>query len=418
MKIYAFLLGTTMRDAVEVTVKPADNLAHLYTALATDRVVTTKFAASEFDYYNAGTLKPADYAAAATPERKIAWDGVSQVLPNSFIIGKRPDQQQGVAPGGVQRPGMGELDASGGGGGDQRQAVAPGGVQQPGVDAADAGGGVGGSGDAGVAAVLRRLETKVTDLQQTVAAQGHKQELERLDKLLVKPTYSPASYASSRSPRPEERFPLKEATIEYYGLWENKAQKTVFTMLQPQNPAGPAPGPAARRTAVPLKDAIMAHIWPSAQSTDSIALAAQLGLPADFNVDPRNFLILHKDVEKAYDAHALLLMPRKAAGALSPSAVARPFARLAGRLAGFNANNYAGSELFLPKAADGHVPFMRLLAWKTVSALRAVYEEADAVASLPGDLELDATVTGDSRNTVAQAVGALRSHGARFLPLV
>ena len=139
-------------------------------------------------------------------------------------------------------------------------------------------------------------------------------------------------------------------------------------------------------------------------------------------MDPRNFLILSKSVELAYDADALLLLPRRGIDGAPPAAVARVFG---GRLLRLpesvkaQLRSYGGQKLHLPRASEGCIPFMRLLAWKAVSALRAANEETDSFADLPSDVHLDATVTHNdvAVGASARAVDTLKRLGARFLPV-
>ena len=265
-----------------------------------------------------------------------------------------------------------------------------------------------------------RSQHELLTLQQELL---RKQALAELDRLLIKPIFSPRSSGSSRSPHPDARLALKVQTIDYYGLWDSSdepdpTKRRVFTML-PNSPS-------ATPTSVPFHDAILAHVWPSSQSVDSLDLGRLLQLPEGFNVDPRNFLILSKSVELAYDADALLLLPRRGIDGAPPAAIARVFE---GRLLRLPDSvkaklpSYGGQQLHLPRASEGRIPFMRLLAWKAVSALRAAHEETDSLADLPSDVHLDATVThndeavGAAVGASARAVDTLKRLGARFLPV-
>ena len=54
----------------------------------------------------------------------------------------------------------------------------------------------------------------------------------------------------------------------------------------------------------------------------------------------------------------------------------------------------SGRALFLPLAAVGRVPFLRLLAWKAVSALRDGAEaDEGAAAAIPPEIDIDATLS-------------------------
>jgi hypothetical protein len=139
-----------------------------------------------------------------------------------------------------------------------------------------------------------------------------------------------------------------------------------------------------------------------------------LQLPIDFHLNVRNFLILDKSTELAFDADALLLLPaRSATRPVRAAARARTY-----RLSRFRSHKapevaaadceeikrLEGHELFLPRAAEGHTPFMRLLAWKAVSALRAGAEAADAEGATAdfrsGDVAFDASLESGSAAAV------------------
>jgi len=272
-----------------------------------------------------------------------------------------------------------------------------------------------------VLAEVRALSGKVDALDGKVEAQKQEQQrlrrLAELDNLLIKPSFAPSSSGSMRSPHPEDRIPLKVETIDYYGLWASKVGDdsrnwTVYPML-----ADTDVGADGRPAPVPLRDAILAHVWPSNQSQGGLPVAKLLGLPENFNVRPRNFLILSKPVEKAFDADALLLLPRSGDGAgVPPAVVARVFRSRASRVPSVQPavlESWSGRLLYLP---NGNVPFLRLLGWKAVSALRASFEEEAAAAELPSEVDLNATVShdGTSRAALPRAVNSLLEAGARF----
>ena len=122
---------------------------------------------------------------------------------------------------------------------------------------------------------------------------------------------------------------------------------------------------------------------------------------------------------------ALLLLPVRAEPPTPPGARARPF-RLAGYRAseadgGAEARNaiaaLSGRALFLPRAADGRVPFLRLLAWKAVSALRdGTGADADAATAFSPEIDVDATVSRgpDSRGLGSSGFAELLSVGLVF----
>ena len=158
-----------------------------------------------------------------------------------------------------------------------------------------------------------------------------------------------------------------------------------------------------------------------AKAAEAEALISLLRLPHDFHVLPRNFLVLHKEAEAAFDAEALLLFPARTP---TLSAASRLFRteRITGATPAETAakrarlNGFARRRLFLPLAGEGHVPFMRLLAWKAVSALRAHEEEDEAGlgANPPVDLDMNATTTTRDDGVVVAAVQRLRMAGFRF----
>ena len=282
------------------------------------------------------------------------------------------------------------------------------------------------------AAAAPSLATLVEAVNRSAAA-NQRAELERL---LIRPTFSLASTPSrgsggGRSPKAQERFQLKLDVITFYGLWDpatatepEVAQRRVFTMLPP----------AGGSASVTLSDAVLAHIWPSALAGESDALRRLLGLPAAFHLQPRNFLILDKAVARAFDADALLLLPVREAPPVPPRVRARPFrvaefqTAAAGGCSGGDGDGSGGCvrsniaaladrELYLPRAAEGCTPFMRLLAWKALSALRAGAEADEAAAAeFPGEVGVDATLARDDAGRPRGATGftALLSTGLVF----
>ena len=172
------------------------------------------------------------------------------------------------------------------------------------------------------------------------------------------------------------------------------------------------PDAHGRPQSVPYKDAILSHIWPSSQAGEARAIGAVLRLPRDFHVSERNFLILPKAVERLFDADALLLFPSRGpprAATFRTGTVEN--APLADQPA---VAQYVGRTLYLPKEAEGKVPFMRLLGWKAVSAVRAEAEAAAAVEALPADLELDSSRDAEGVAAVSRLVETVRAAGWRF----
>ena len=271
-------------------------------------------------------------------------------------------------------------------------------------------------GDSVIASALTRIEAMSSALVAAVERSSLATRRAELERLLIRPTFSIASSPSTtatsggaRSPRAHERVQLKRDVIAFYGLWDpatehlpDVSSRRVFTMLSPSG---------CPRAPVAFKDAILAHIWPSALARESDALRQQLGLPPAFHVHVRNFLILDRVVELAFDADALLLLPARAQPPAPPSVRARAFrvddraAAADGGAARASVDALAGSELHLSRACEGHVPFMRLLAWKAFSALRAGAGAYDGEAAFPVDVDVNVEAT-ISRDRVGRTPGA------------
>ena len=208
--------------------------------------------------------------------------------------------------------------------------------------------------------------------------------------------------------------------VSFYGLWDPLYPETaehgrVFTML---TEADDSPS-------VPFKAATLAHVWPSALHGESDAMRRLLGLPAGFHVQERNFLVLSREAETAVDNDALLLLPARAALPAPPAVRARVFRldefrsadTVHGAAACEAAARLAGRALFLPRATQGGAPFLRLLAWKAVSALRAGAEHDDeaAAAAYPQSVALDASLEGgEGARRAAGALAELLSVGLVF----
>ena len=299
-------------------------------------------------------------------------------------------------------------------------------VLLPGEPGAAAGGGGGFAAAAGVQAAAGgvaagREGSALAVLAGAVARLEAREARRDFERLFIPPIFKPPSFGSSRSPRQELRHcGLKEETIDFYGLWADKAARTVYTML-----AGPGDDVAAAHpAAVPFSEAKLAHICPSSKANDSRFLSDLLHLPANFRVQPRNFLILSGEAKAAFDSEALLLFPSR-----GPPLSATTRLYRTDRISGATVDDTAGKrarlahfarrQLYLPRAGEGREPFMRLLAWKVVLSLRATEEEEEAgllEADPPADLDMAATTTTtvhDDR-VVVTAVQRLREAGFRF----
>jgi len=123
-------------------------------------------------------------------------------------------------------------------------------------------------------------------------------------------------------------------------------------------------------------------------------------------VNDRNFLILPKFFESAFDCDAMLLLPRRGLPPVVSARINRPEllpveGEQLARLVNFCKT---APQLYLPLASAGHVPFLRVLGWKALSAIRERSEDAAATDTAPD--YFDADVSGS--NTDAEGVTPLR----------
>jgi hypothetical protein len=127
----------------------------------------------------------------------------------------------------------------------------------------------------------------------------------------------------------------------------------------------------------------LAHIWPESYGNFS-DYASEMALPGDFHLQPRNFLLLPRDVHDAFDAGKLGFVPSR-----EGNFTARVFRRdgLPDGIASLD-----GVHLHLPRALEGHVPYRRSLGWFAWLAKGAAARE-------PGErAELKALEASDSRS--------------------
>lgn len=128
------------------------------------------------------------------------------------------------------------------------------------------------------------------------------QDRAAFERLFIEPVrHTSGSWSSTRRPKEHERLDLKILTSDFYGLWavhgDDKSKWTVDPMLSDTiNDDKPAP--------LPLKDVILAHMWPSKNDYMADEVASLLGLERGFSLQPRNFLLLPKFVEAALDCDA------------------------------------------------------------------------------------------------------------------
>jgi hypothetical protein len=166
--------------------------------------------------------------------------------------------------------------------------------------------------------------------------------------------------------------------------------------------------------AVPREEAILAHIWPSKMQNVVPKIAATLGLQEDFHVRPRNYLVLRKSEEVAFDKDALLLCPTRGPPV---TAVARLLhqERILDSEDVAHVRACAGRRLYLPRADEGCIPSMRLLGWKAMSALHAEATADDdrTVDHVPEEVELDVS---DDGGSLRRAAGRLAEVKVRYHP--
>jgi hypothetical protein len=148
--------------------------------------------------------------------------------------------------------------------------------------------------------------------------------------------------SSPRSVRKEERVRFKREVATYYGLATGDPN-TLVDMF----------GVVCR-----FDEVTLAHVWPNAlvDAAPSLEDKLALALPHDFYRSPRNYLLLGKDVHDAFDAGLIAFIPSR--GAINVRAFKPVPAAVSAQVAGLMER-----QLVLPRAAEGHVPFRRLLAW-------------------------------------------------------
>ncbi len=120
----------------------------------------------------------------------------------------------------------------------------------------------------------------------------------------------------------------------------------------------------------------------------------------------------------AVDSDAMLLLPRSGAPP-TVSARANQVDLLAAherqRLTAFCSTM---PTLYLPLASDGGLPFLRVLGWKGLSAIRArALDEAEALAGVPEFFDADVSLDGDGQPPLKKAMTRAASLGVRYRAL-
>jgi hypothetical protein len=268
---------------------------------------------------------------------------------------------------------------------------------------------------------LMRAEQRAEQkkIQEALDAMKVAQDRKDFERLFIEPVrHTSGSWASVRSPKVDERFDLKVATVTHYGLWKFREGDdpklwTVYPMLSDAAYVDNKP------VALPFKDVILAHVWPSKSGNpETHDVASLLGLPHTFAVEPRNFLLLPKFFESAFDSDSMLLLPRSGA---PPAVSARAHqvdllpAHERQRLSAFCSTT---PTLYLPLASEGGLPFLRVLGWKGLSAIRArALHEAEALAGVPEFFDADVSLDGDGQPPLKKAMTRAASLGVRYRAL-
>jgi hypothetical protein len=229
-----------------------------------------------------------------------------------------------------------------------------------------------------------RVDNELSISTAVAAALAKHVARDRLRGLFIEPT-SPSSLRSSEKRAAAEvvLVALKKRVLEYYGLGVNLEHEpwTARTMLcQP----GAEP--------LPFGQCDLAHIWPKERQRDADAICSELKLEEGFCDEPRNYLVLPRDAAVAFDREALILLPSRRGGIKvrrwrTETVLPTTAASLV--------SAYDGKELQWPTRliASPCVPFMRLLAWRMLSAFRKRPAPEDGGADIDEAGALDASDT-------------------------
>jgi len=144
----------------------------------------------------------------------------------------------------------------------------------------------------------------------------------------------------SASPPSKERKALKEAVAKFYGLSCDDDPNVLVDMLGVRGP---------------FHKVELAHIWPASYQ-DFGSFARDMALPGDFFFNPRNYLLLPRDLHEAFDGAKVCFIPCQAGirvRVLHREGISERVAALDGTL------------LHLPHSAatPPGVPYKRILGW-------------------------------------------------------
>lgn len=214
------------------------------------------------------------------------------------------------------------------------------------------------------------------------------------ERLVIRPTSASRSSVVSQSAG-DERIRIKRATLDYYGLGvdmtgDNTANWTARTMTS--------------SATVPFADCTLSHIWPQTMSDAADTIAEELKLPERFYEHPRNFLVLPKPLEVAFDKMGVVLIPNR-----SGDIVVRRWAttRLS-RDEEREISKFYGQVLDWPTRAQHqpHLPFMRLMAFRVFSASKHA-PAATSTGALGDEDLLNVSQDETSREALRSVVGRL-----------
>ena len=138
------------------------------------------------------------------------------------------------------------------------------------------------------------------------------------------------------SPSRAERRAFKASVAAFYGLDHEGDAGTLTDMLG---------------VARPCHEVTLAHLWPASYGNFG-EYARDMALPAGFHEQPRNFLLLPRDVHEAFDKGLVAFVPKRDGGivlrVLRPESLPALVVSL------------DGARLHLP---SGKAPYRRTLGW-------------------------------------------------------
>lgn len=176
------------------------------------------------------------------------------------------------------------------------------------------------------------------DVRAAVEAALADSKLLRALKPFAREHHSDATSHSSPSPSQSkaERRAFKVSVADFYGLGHSNDPDMLTDMLGDVRP---------------FHEVTLAHLWPASYSNFG-DYAREMALPAGFHEQPRNFLLLPRDVHEAFDMGHIAFVPKR------DGAIVLRVLRAAGLPAPVAGRN--GVRLCLP---SGKAPFRRTLGW-------------------------------------------------------